>query len=230
MSNATTNPAPCPPGKYSISGRSPMSALERLLQSSKCGTTRTTVATQETDNKDPHLPTSYRDNTCTTPPNNTPTNPTSAAKVDHRATWTTMPLEPWRMPPTPSLISPRMPWPFVMMEILQSPPWDREGALVVQINTNEGALIGRYLAHAVNNNVTIVPFDLTLFESYDHTFVKCPEHLRFLFLYIFLKKNTDKEGSEPLHCSNSTIDKGVPTHHSRCIRRFERYWHSCPSM
>lgn len=52
---------------------------------------------------------------------------------------------------------------------------------------------GRYLAAAVDNDHAIVPFDSNLFESYDHTFVKCPEHLRFLFLYTFLKKNTDKK-------------------------------------
>ncbi|KAL3795739.1 LOW QUALITY PROTEIN: hypothetical protein HJC23_008226 [Cyclotella cryptica] len=85
---------------------------------------------KETDDEDPHLPTSYHSDTHTTPPDDTPTNPTSAAKGDHQATRTTMPLEPWRMPPTPSSISPRMPWPFMTMEILLSPPWDREGALV----------------------------------------------------------------------------------------------------
>lgn len=69
-------------------------------------------------------------------------------------------------------------------------------AIVARANTNEGAIVpssGRYLANAVDNNAAIVPFDSTLFESYDHTFVKCPEHLRFLFLYTFLKKNTDKK-------------------------------------
>lgn len=71
-------------------------------------------------------------------------------------------------------------------------------ALVERANTLEGggALVPaepRYLASAVDNQAAMVPFDSTLFESYDHTFVKCPEDLRFLFLYTFLKKNADKK-------------------------------------
>ncbi|KAL7462905.1 hypothetical protein ACHAXS_003282 [Conticribra weissflogii] len=51
----------------------------------------------------------------------------------------------------------------------------------------------RYLASAVDNNFAMVPLTSDIFEAYDHTFVTCPEHLRFRFLYTFLKKNLDKK-------------------------------------
>lgn len=63
-------------------------------------------------------------------------------------------------------------------------------------NYDEQAIVrapGRYLAAAVDNNFAVVPMDSTVYESYDHTFVACPEHLRFRFLYTFLKKNLDKK-------------------------------------
>jgi ATP-dependent RNA helicase DDX18/HAS1 len=68
-------------------------------------------------------------------------------------------------------------------------------ALVARDAEEGGALVphARYLASAVDNQAAMVPFDSTLFESYDHTFVKCPEDLRFLFLYTFLRKNADKK-------------------------------------
>jgi hypothetical protein len=68
--------------------------------------------------------------------------------------------------------------------------------LMATTDTNNGALVPaapRYLASAVDNQAAMVPFDSTLFESYDHTFVKCPEAIRFHFLYTFLKKNADKK-------------------------------------
>lgn len=65
-------------------------------------------------------------------------------------------------------------------------------------NNNNGAIItkeddNRYLSNAVDNHKAIVPIDSTLYEAYDHTFVTCPEHLRFRFLYTFVKKNLDKK-------------------------------------
>jgi len=38
-----------------------------------------------------------------------------------------------------------------------------------------------------------VPVDSESYEAYDHTFVTCPEYLRFRFLYTFLRKNLDKK-------------------------------------
>ncbi len=51
----------------------------------------------------------------------------------------------------------------------------------------------RYLATAVDNMGAMVPLDSDIYEAYDHTFVTCPEYLRFRFLYTFLKKNVDKK-------------------------------------
>ncbi|KAL3774883.1 hypothetical protein ACHAW5_007301 [Stephanodiscus triporus] len=39
----------------------------------------------------------------------------------------------------------------------------------------------------------MVPVDSDIYEAYDHTFVTCPESLRFRFLYTFLRKNLDKK-------------------------------------
>lgn len=64
-----------------------------------------------------------------------------------------------------------------------------EGELVPR---EEGAM-GRYLAGAVDNNHAMVPVDSAIYEAYDHTFVTCPEMMRFRFLYTFLKKNLDKK-------------------------------------
>lgn len=50
-----------------------------------------------------------------------------------------------------------------------------------------------YLAKAVDNYGAVVPIDSAIYEAYDHTFVTCPESLRFRFLYTFLKKNLDKK-------------------------------------
>jgi len=51
----------------------------------------------------------------------------------------------------------------------------------------------RYLASAVDNMGAMVPVDSDIYEAYDHTFVICPEYLRFRFLYTFLRKNLDKK-------------------------------------
>jgi len=51
----------------------------------------------------------------------------------------------------------------------------------------------RYLASAVDNMGSMVPVDSESYEAYDHTFVTCPEYLRFRFLYTFLRKNLDKK-------------------------------------
>ncbi len=59
-----------------------------------------------------------------------------------------------------------------------------------------GALVSgkeRYLASAVDNMGAMVPRDSDTYEAYDHTFVTCPEYLRFRFLYTFLKKNLHKK-------------------------------------
>ena len=61
---------------------------------------------------------------------------------------------------------------------------------------DEGKIVsakGRYLAAAVDNMGSVVPVDSDIYEAYDHTFVTCPEYLRFRFLYTFLKKNLDKK-------------------------------------
>jgi len=50
-----------------------------------------------------------------------------------------------------------------------------------------------YLSKAVDNYNAVVPIDSNIYEAYDHTFVTCPENLRFRFLYTFLKKNMDKK-------------------------------------
>ncbi|KAL7435124.1 hypothetical protein ACHAXM_004458 [Skeletonema potamos] len=60
----------------------------------------------------------------------------------------------------------------------------------------EGGLVPareRYLASAVDNIGSMVPVDSESYEAYNHTFVTCPEFLRFRFLYTFLKKNRDKK-------------------------------------
>ena len=57
----------------------------------------------------------------------------------------------------------------------------------------EDGAMGRYLAGAVDNNHAMVPVDSAIYEAYDHTFVTCPERMRFRFLYTFLKKNLDKK-------------------------------------
>ena len=54
-----------------------------------------------------------------------------------------------------------------------------------------------YLSKAIDNyngiSMGMVPINSTIYEAYDHTFVTCPESLRFKFLYTFLKKNLDKK-------------------------------------
>lgn len=50
-----------------------------------------------------------------------------------------------------------------------------------------------FLASAVNNYTGLVPINSTIYEAYDHTFVSCPEFLRFRFLFTFLKKNLEKK-------------------------------------
>ena len=60
------------------------------------------------------------------------------------------------------------------------------GELVVQSEP-------KYLANAVDNLAAIVPVDSAVYEAYDHTFVTCPERLRFRFLCTFLRKNLDKK-------------------------------------
>eukprot|EP00578_Thalassiosira_sp_NH16_P013701 CAMPEP_0181117942 /NCGR_PEP_ID=MMETSP1071-20121207/22806_1 /TAXON_ID=35127 /ORGANISM="Thalassiosira sp., Strain NH16" /LENGTH=887 /DNA_ID=CAMNT_0023202393 /DNA_START=104 /DNA_END=2767 /DNA_ORIENTATION=+ len=63
---------------------------------------------------------------------------------------------------------------------------------------SRGQLVARneschYLAKAVDNYGAVVPIDSAIYEAYDHTFVTCPESLRFRFLFTFLKKNLDKK-------------------------------------
>lgn len=73
---------------------------------------------------------------------------------------------------------------------------DARALVHVDNNNDEQALVeapGRYLATAVDNNYAVVPMNSAIYEAYDHTFVTCPEHLRFRFLYTFLKKNMDKK-------------------------------------
>ena len=50
-----------------------------------------------------------------------------------------------------------------------------------------------FLASAVNNYTGLVPINSTIYEAYDHTFVSCPEYLRFRFLFTFLKRNLEKK-------------------------------------
>mmetsp|Transcript_40697 Transcript_40697/g.86688 ORF Transcript_40697/g.86688 Transcript_40697/m.86688 type:complete len:836 (+) Transcript_40697:67-2574(+) len=75
----------------------------------------------------------------------------------------------------------------------------RGGAIVEA----KSAAAGRYLSKAVDNHQAIVPIDSSVYEAYDHTFVTCPEHLRFRFLYTFLKKNLDKKVMIFFSTSNS---------------------------
>lgn len=51
----------------------------------------------------------------------------------------------------------------------------------------------RYFASAVDNIDAMVPMDSSIYEAYDHTFVTCPEYIRFRFLYTFLRKNLDSK-------------------------------------
>eukprot|EP00581_Thalassiosira_minuscula_P012191 CAMPEP_0183715182 /NCGR_PEP_ID=MMETSP0737-20130205/9520_1 /TAXON_ID=385413 /ORGANISM="Thalassiosira miniscula, Strain CCMP1093" /LENGTH=733 /DNA_ID=CAMNT_0025944267 /DNA_START=94 /DNA_END=2295 /DNA_ORIENTATION=+ len=66
---------------------------------------------------------------------------------------------------------------------------DDNGAIIPK----EDPIHNRYLSSAVDNLQAIVPIDSAIYEAYDHTFVTCPEHLRFRFLFTFLKKNLDKK-------------------------------------
>jgi ATP-dependent RNA helicase DDX18/HAS1 len=56
-----------------------------------------------------------------------------------------------------------------------------------------GGAGNRFLAAAVDNYNAMVPIDSAIYEAYDHTFVICPECLRFRFLYTFLRKNLNKK-------------------------------------
>lgn len=76
----------------------------------------------------------------------------------------------------------------------------REGDVAIVPETNDAS---RYLSKAVDNHQAIVPIDSSVYEAYDHTFVTCPEHLRFRFLYTFLKKNLDKKVMIFFSTSNS---------------------------
>ena len=76
------------------------------------------------------------------------------------------------------------------------------------------AFKSNYLAAAVDNYGAIVPFDSEIYEPYDHTFVSCPEYLRFRFLYTFLKKNLDKK----IIIFYSTTESAV--FHSKLLSRF----------
>ncbi|KAL3823866.1 hypothetical protein ACHAXA_004138 [Cyclostephanos tholiformis] len=73
-------------------------------------------------------------------------------------------------------------------EIVVRPPLPRHNdAELVKADGN------RFLAAAVDNYNAMVPVDSAIYEAYDHTFVTCPESLRFRFLYTFLKKNLNKK-------------------------------------
>jgi ATP-dependent RNA helicase DDX18/HAS1 len=73
----------------------------------------------------------------------------------------------------------------------------------------------RYLAAAVDNDGAMVPLNSDVYEAYDHTFVSCPEHLRFRLLYTFLKKNRDKK----IIIFYSTTDEVL--FHSKLLRSFK---------
>jgi ATP-dependent RNA helicase DDX18/HAS1 len=79
---------------------------------------------------------------------------------------------------------------------------EEEGSRDIVVRTpiprhNDAELIradgNRFLAAAVDNYNAMVPVDSAIYEAYDHTFVTCPESLRFRFLYTFLKKNLNKK-------------------------------------
>lgn len=72
----------------------------------------------------------------------------------------------------------------------------------------------RYLAAAVDNYGAMVPLNSDVYENFDHTFVSCPEILRFRFLYTFLKKNLDKK----IMIFFSTTDSAL--FHSKLLGRF----------
>jgi len=72
----------------------------------------------------------------------------------------------------------------------------------------------RYLAAAVDNYGAMVPLNSDVYEAYDHTFISCPEHLRFRFLYTFLKRNLDKK----IVIFFSTTDSAL--FHSKLLDRF----------
>lgn len=73
----------------------------------------------------------------------------------------------------------------------------------------------KYLAAAVDNDGAMVPLNSDVYEAYDHTFVSCPEHLRFRLLYTFLKKNRDKK----IIIFYSTTDEVL--FHSKLLRSFK---------
>ena len=73
----------------------------------------------------------------------------------------------------------------------------------------------KYLAAAVDNYGAMVPLNSDIYEAYDHTFVSCPEHLRFRLVYTFLKKNLDKK--VVIFCS--TTDSVL--FYSKLLRRFK---------
>ena len=71
---------------------------------------------------------------------------------------------------------------------------DSRSSQRVLVKTEAGGAGGnRFLAAAVDNYHAMVPIDSALYEAYDHTFVTCPECLRFRFLYTFLRKNLNKK-------------------------------------
>ncbi|KAL7493337.1 hypothetical protein ACHAWT_002802 [Skeletonema menzelii] len=83
---------------------------------------------------------------------------------------------------------------------------------------DEGVIVpakSKYLAAAVDNDGAMVPLNSDVYEAYDHTFVSCPEHLRFRLLYTFLKKNRDKK----IIIFYSTTDEVL--FHSKLLSRFK---------
>lgn len=71
---------------------------------------------------------------------------------------------------------------------------DSQSSQRVLVKTEAGGAGGnRFLAAAVDNYHAMVPIDSAIYEAYDHTFVTCPECLRFRFLYTFLRKNLNKK-------------------------------------
>ena len=71
---------------------------------------------------------------------------------------------------------------------------DSRSSQRVLVKTEAGGAGGnRFLAAAVDNYHAMVPIDSAIYEAYDHTFVTCPECLRFRFLYTFLRKNLNKK-------------------------------------
>jgi len=92
--------------------------------------------------------------------------------------------------------------------------YDDDGNNRQLVEASDNTRNNRYLSTAVDNYNAIVPIDSTIYEAYDHTFVTCPENLRFRFLYTFLKKNLDKKVMIFFSTTNSV------KYHARLLEHF----------